>query len=378
MVYSRLYAWQEGVFVSVGFFLKVYLILFAGGFCFVLAISQLLVRRGYPGKWLFILSLFSLAVWEEFGGISKYCTGSVFPFNIYVVTFPAFSVSIATFYLLCRRILDATPSLRPRDAMHAIMPLYSLLLLLPYVRRPLHLRALMETAAFRAMLYGFVTKAIGYFAVLLGKALRLLGSTEKKNRNPLLATSGFIAINFLIFIAWFIELIFSIGGIDYITIIFNAVIILIFLSGTRNPDYFLRITEQAERFKYARSLIAGVDAEKTLARLSSLMAQEKTYRDPGLCLESLAKRVALGPQQLSELLNSKAGKSFLEFVTEYRVAEAQLLLCNGAGRKVIDIACDVGFNSSSAFYSSFKKIAGMTPTNYRDRYAAHPFLPVKR
>lgn len=364
--------------MSFGFLLKVYLVLFSGGFCLVLAISQIVGRQKYPGKWLFVLCLLSLTVWEELGGMAKFCAGSTFPFNVYAVTFPAFCVSVSTFYLLCRRILDATPSLRIRDGIHALMPLSSFLLLLPSIGDPLGLHALMKTVSFRVMFFGFIAVGLGYFVILLIKAVKLLTGTERQNRNPLLMTAGFIAINFLFFIVWLIELMFSLGGVDTITIIFNALLILIFLSGARNPDYFLRITEQAERFKYMRSLLAGVDTEKTLRELSSIMAREKPYHNPELCLESLAKRVALGPQQLSELLNSKAGKTFLEFVNGYRVDEARRLLLDAPERKVIDIAFAVGFNSSSAFYTSFKKIAGMTPTEYRDDYPARRLMVENR
>jgi AraC-like DNA-binding protein len=248
------------------------------------------------------------------------------------------------------------------------MPLGSFLLLLPYIGRPLDLHTMMNTASFRIGFLGFIITGLAYFIILLIKATKLLASTANSNRKPLLATAGFIAINFLVFIVWFIDLIFSVGGVENINIFFNVILVLIFLFGTRNPDYFLRISEQAERLKYMRTLIAGVDTEKTLAEISSLMSNGKLYHDPGLCLEMLAKRVNLSPQQLSELLNSKAAKNFLEFVNDYRVEEAKILLLNDTERKIIDIAFDVGFNSSSAFYNSFKKVAGMTPTKYRESY----------
>ena len=227
---------------------------------------------------------------------------------------------------------------------------------------------MMNTVAFRLMFFGFILIGLAYFIILLIKSVQMLVGTDIPNRKPILVTTVFIAINFLFFIVWFIDLIFSVGGVEYINIAFNMILILIFLFGTRNPDYFLRINEQAERYKYMRSLITGIDTEKTLAELFALMTKEKLYHNSGLCLESLAKRINLGPQQLSELLNSKAEKTFLEFVNDYRIEEAKILLLNDTERKVIDIAFNVGFNSSSAFYNSFKKVVGMTPTKYRESY----------
>lgn len=356
--------------MELGILLKAYLVLFGGGFCFIAALSQLLGQRKYPGKGLFVLCLLSLAIWETLGGFNKFCQYAIFPFNIYIIIFPSFGVSISTFYLLCRRILDANPVLRRRDAIHATMPLFSFLLLLPGIGRPVDLHTLMSTKTFQAMFLGFIIISLWYFCILCIKSIRLLGSTEKKNRKQLLTTSIFIIVNFLLFIVWLIDLIFFLGGVDYIIIAFNIILILIILDSTRYPDYFLQINKQANQTKYMRSLLVGVDTGKVLERVYALMVNEKLYHDPELSLESFAKRANLSPHQLSELLNSKLTKTFLEFVNDYRVKEATRLVLEGTDRKMIDIAFEVGFNSSSTFYSSFKKHTGMTPTTYRDNYVA--------
>jgi AraC-like DNA-binding protein len=46
------------------------------------------------------------------------------------------------------------------------------------------------------------------------------------------------------------------------------------------------------------------------------------------------------------------------------VEEAKRMLKEETNFKIDAIGLECGFNSTSAFYSSFKKIAGVTPLNY--------------
>ena len=59
--------------------------------------------------------------------------------------------------------------------------------------------------------------------------------------------------------------------------------------------------------------------------------------------------------------------NFFEFVNHYRVEEAKRLLADpqAAGKNMIDLMYDMGFNSKATFNALFKKKVGMTPSEFR-------------
>jgi AraC-like DNA-binding protein len=67
---------------------------------------------------------------------------------------------------------------------------------------------------------------------------------------------------------------------------------------------------------------------------------------------------------LSQLLNDNLGKSFSKFINEYRVNEAKTLIKNNKKFTLEAIGFDAGFSSKSTFYATFKKIVGVTPSQF--------------
>ena len=104
------------------------------------------------------------------------------------------------------------------------------------------------------------------------------------------------------------------------------------------------------------------------------MSDEHCYLDPNLTLPQLAQRLDCSVNHLSQVINSGFGMSFYDYVNGYRVRRAEELLgTSGAqSRAILDVAHSVGFNSSSTFYSAFKRVTGSTPTQCR-RSEGSPF-----
>jgi AraC-like DNA-binding protein len=90
-----------------------------------------------------------------------------------------------------------------------------------------------------------------------------------------------------------------------------------------------------------------------------------------LSLPELAQQVPCSVNHLSQVINAEFGMSFFEFLNRRRVADARQLLTSEPDRYVLEVALTVGFNSSSAFYSAFKRAYDVTPTAFR-RQAIRP------
>ncbi|MEQ8426084.1 MAG: helix-turn-helix domain-containing protein [Cyclobacteriaceae bacterium] len=112
----------------------------------------------------------------------------------------------------------------------------------------------------------------------------------------------------------------------------------------------------------------GEDGEGYLQKLKLLMTETKIFTDPELKLSLLARQLGLPSHQVSKLINEKFGKSFNDYVNEYRVSEFIQRINNPEFKSlsIYGLALDVGFNSKSSFNTAFKKITGKTPSAYKD------------
>ena len=90
---------------------------------------------------------------------------------------------------------------------------------------------------------------------------------------------------------------------------------------------------------------------------------EKKYRYP-IGLNDVAAHLDVTPQYISSLFTKYTGKNFTYVLSEYRVNKAKELLDQGA--KIKEIASLVGFQNQNYFTKVFKKITGVTPSEYKN------------
>lgn len=85
-------------------------------------------------------------------------------------------------------------------------------------------------------------------------------------------------------------------------------------------------------------------------------------------IDRLAKLVGSNSHYVSKVINDYYGKNFATLLGEARVAHACKMLCDMGtyGNMTIEtIAQELGFKSRSNFVTVFKKITGLTPSEYR-------------
>lgn len=130
----------------------------------------------------------------------------------------------------------------------------------------------------------------------------------------------------------------------------------------------------SERRPYARSGMDDATASRYEETLRLVMETEKPYRRGDLTLQDLADITGMSPHNLTEVINTKVGQNFYDFVNGYRVQEVQRRLADptSAHLTLLAIGLDAGFNSKSTFNAVFKKHTHMTPSAYRDAAARTP------
>ena len=105
------------------------------------------------------------------------------------------------------------------------------------------------------------------------------------------------------------------------------------------------------------------DFPQTFMKLEQSLRENLSHQ---WTLEEMAALVGLGTTAFSEKVKNYTGFSPLNYLINIRITEAIKLL-KRPDVHVTDIALDVGFYSSQHFATTFKKLTGYTPSDFRKK-----------
>ncbi len=135
-----------------------------------------------------------------------------------------------------------------------------------------------------------------------------------------------------------------------------------------------RITaEQARSYltSYLKEVIALRD-HNTEKRYGKILRQAVSYIDThfdqeDISLNRVAQTVGMSPNHFSSIFSQEMGTTFIEYLIGKRMERAKELLRTTQLRSS-EVAYRVGYRDPHYFSSTFKKIQGMTPREYRVSY----------
>jgi len=127
------------------------------------------------------------------------------------------------------------------------------------------------------------------------------------------------------------------------------------------------ILPKNKKYKYKNSSLNQSLVTTYKAKLSAAMEEDKLYLNAKLSVQDVADHIGISKQYISEVLNKHGGINFQDFINQYRVEEFIVRLENDQNNQytLLGIANDVGFNSKSSFNAIFKKMKGLTPTQFK-------------
>ena len=101
--------------------------------------------------------------------------------------------------------------------------------------------------------------------------------------------------------------------------------------------------------------------------LEILFGKQQLYRDPNLSRDDVAEALGISSGYLSQVIREVADSNFTTYVNTFRVEAVKLMLKDDAyaSFSLLAIGQEAGFKSKSAFYNTFKKHTGMTPSAYQ-------------
>ena len=166
-------------------------------------------------------------------------------------------------------------------------------------------------------------------------------------------------------------------GDDVISVAVAMVVYGIGYMGLRQPEIFrfevwdpaapASPPSVAESPRYERSGLTEPEATSLKNALLAVMEERRAWEDSELTLADLAEMLSTTPHKVSEVLNSRLGQTFYDFVNGYRVREVQRRIESDRVKAptLLTLALEAGFASKSTFNDAFKKHAGQTPSQYR-------------
>ena len=130
------------------------------------------------------------------------------------------------------------------------------------------------------------------------------------------------------------------------------------------------------------------DIKQTREIIERLLGKNNSYSQPEVyCTDSKIRRTQefikrnynksiflrdacrisyLSPKYFSRVFKEKTGKGFNEFKVEQRMEAAKQFLSKG-GYSISQIAYAVGYQNPDSFMKMFKRVTGLTPSEYRQR-----------
>ena len=120
--------------------------------------------------------------------------------------------------------------------------------------------------------------------------------------------------------------------------------------------------------KYKSSHLSDADKQQLLARILEVMDNNDEIFSPDFSLERLAMLSGSKYKYVSQVINEHYQQNFNNFLNSYRIKEACKRMgdVEHYGNYTIEaISESVGFKSRSTFVTSFKRITGLTPSQYQ-------------
>ena len=89
------------------------------------------------------------------------------------------------------------------------------------------------------------------------------------------------------------------------------------------------------------------------------------YHEPNIGVAAIAQHLGISEGHLSHTFKKETDYTLLNYLTRYRIHRAMELL-RDCRLKVYEVAEQVGYRDISYFSATFKKLVGMSPSEYQD------------
>lgn len=167
------------------------------------------------------------------------------------------------------------------------------------------------------------------------------------------------------------------AGIVLITIAF---LIILFRKNRRLKNQNITLYQRMQlqiaggKPKYSKSNLDEEGKSMLRQKIEKVMKESEEIYNEDFSIEQLAKLCHAGKKDISQVINEKFGQSFILLLSEYRVKEACRRMndiTNSQRFTLESIGHSVGFKARESFSRAFKRVTGLSPSDYQKIAKTH-------
>ena len=128
-------------------------------------------------------------------------------------------------------------------------------------------------------------------------------------------------------------------------------------------------SSSAQTAKYQKVKIDEKECEGIVNRMKQYIEKNKVYTNADLKMKDLADVLHLSPSKLSQVFNLYLNENYYEFINRYRLDEFKRQIEAGEYKRftITALSEQCGFKKSN-FFSTFRKVEGITPAEYLKKH----------
>ena len=116
--------------------------------------------------------------------------------------------------------------------------------------------------------------------------------------------------------------------------------------------------------QYFEALDSSAEDSSTLFLIKDYISNN--YSDDNLSIKDISEHVHLSSSYLCTVFKTETGQTLNQYLTNFRIEKAKQLLSDPRN-KVNEIAAQVGYSDCNYFGKTFKKVVGLSPSEYREK-----------
>jgi AraC-like DNA-binding protein len=150
-------------------------------------------------------------------------------------------------------------------------------------------------------------------------------------------------------------------------LVIDTIVLYLFIKSILQTGLFMQTGVEMLKSTDHTLKIADEVVDNYLEILFSAMEKDKVYLKEGCTMEDVVANTGIPKHHLSFILNTNLQKSFADFINEYRIRHACLLLTSNKHQHLTleALGHECGFGSKTSFNRAFKKHARQTPSAFQ-------------